>query len=157
MHIINLKTYWCKRFHNTRVAKRGSLLSWWDGAFCMQGVQEECIDGQHCFASCAILFSWEGWRHGFWLGSHFVYCGLLLICRQGIRRKRGQISLQIKSQAPKRTWQEKNFQAAGRKSATQKGRRKCADLRGQVTVGYSAWCRPVESMSTGGSPSRVEK
>ena len=43
-----------------------------------------------------------------------------------------------------------------RKSATQKGRRKCAGLRGQVTVGYSAWCRPVESISTGGSPSSVE-
>lgn len=43
------------------------------------------------------------------------------------------------------------------KSATQNGRRKSADLRGQITVSYSAWCRPVESMSTGDSPSNVEK
>ena len=53
--------------------------------------------------------------------------------------------------------EEKYADSGWKKSATQKGRRKCADLRGRVTVSYSAWCRPVESMSTGGSPSRVEK
>lgn len=41
--------------------------------------------------------------------------------------------------------------------ATQKGRRKCADLRGQIAVGYSACCKPVESISTGGRSSSVEK
>jgi len=44
-----------------------------------------------------------------------------------------------------------------RKSVAPKGRRKCADLRGQIADSYSARCRPVESISTGGSSSRVEK
>ena len=39
----------------------------------------------------------------------------------------------------------------------QKGRRKSADLRGQIADSYSVRCRTVESMSTGGNPSRVEK
>ena len=34
--------------------------------------------------------------------------------------------------------EEKIVGSRQRKSATQKGRRKCADLRGQVTAGYSA-------------------
>ena len=41
-------------------------------------------------------------------------------------------SLQIKSQAPKWTWKKKNMQAVVKKRATQKGRCKYADLRGQV-------------------------
>ncbi len=53
---------------------------------------------------------------------------------------------------------EKYADSCQKKRATQKGHRKCADLRGRVTVSYSAWCKPVESMSTGGrDPSRVEK
>ena len=44
-----------------------------------------------------------------------------------------------------------------RKSATQKDHRKSADLRGRIAVSHFAWRRPVESISTGGRPSGLEK
>ncbi len=52
---------------------------------------------------------------------------------------------------------EKFADSRWRKRATQKGRRKSADLKSQMAVGYSVRCNPVDSMSTGGRFSNVAR
>ena len=53
-------------------------------------------------------------------------------------RKARKIKPANKKSSPKADLTGEKLQAADReKSTAQKGRRKCADLKGQITVGYS--------------------